>query len=82
MPFPFNPARPAILLLLGMTAAGCVPGNGPGTDHPNVPGGMAGYLDRGPLPADQTTPTTVGPAGTGPAGSASSVGDGMAVLGR
>ena len=76
--------RTAGLLSVAAGLAGCVPGNGPGTDHPDTAAGMSGYLARGPLPASLPTATTVGPANTGPAGSAASVGDGTALgpLGR
>lgn len=71
----------APILLLALCVAGCA-GNGPGTDHPATAGGMAGYLARGPLPAQQPTATSVGIAGTGPAGNNSAVGDGTALLGH
>ncbi|WP_419729934.1 hypothetical protein [Lichenicola sp.] len=76
--------RTAALLTLATCLAGCVPGDGPGTDHPDTAAGMSGYLARGPLPASLPGSTTVGPADTGPAGSAASVGDGTAIgpLGR
>lgn len=68
-----------LVLMLGVGAmlGGCVPGNGPGTAA-SVPG--PGGLARGPLPAMMPTATSVGPANTGPAGSAASVGDGTAGL--
>lgn len=69
------------ILLLALCVTGCA-GNGPGTDHPATAGGMAGYLARGPLPAQLPSATSVGVAGTGPAGNNSAVGDGTALLGR
>ena len=70
--------RTGALLTVATCLAGCVPGNGPGTDHPDTAAGMSGYLARGPLPASVPTSTSVGAADTGPAGSAASVGDGTA----
>lgn len=67
----------ALMLGTGVVLCGCDPGNGPGTAA-SVPG--PGGLARGPLPAMMPTPTSVGPANTGPAGSAASVGDGTAGL--
>ncbi len=47
-----------------------------------APAASAGSLARAPLAASEPTSTTVGPAGTGPAGSASAVGDGTAGFGH
>ncbi len=47
-----------------------------------APAAGAGSLARTPLPASEPTSTTVGPADTGPAGSASAVGDGTAAPGH
>ena len=75
-PHPRSPLRFALILCL----AGCS-GDGLGFGTP-APAAAPGSLARGPLPAALPTPTTVGPADTGPAGSAASVGDGTAPLGR
>ena len=70
---------PAFLLLAGLLA-GCGSGDGLGIGTP-APASSPGSLARSPLPAMQPTATSVGPANTGPAGSAASVGDGTAMLG-
>lgn len=67
--------------LLVLALAGCGSGDGLGIGTP-APAAIPGSLARGPLPAMEPTATSVGPADTGPAGSAASVGDGTAVLGR
>ena len=47
-----------------------------------APAARAGSLARAPLAASEPTSTTVGPADTGPAGSAAAVGDGTAGFGH
>ncbi len=59
-------------LAVAAALAGCAP----------APAALPGSLARGPLSSALPTSTTVGPADTGPAGSAASVGDGTAALGR
>lgn len=71
--------RLAILLFLGLLG-GCGSGDGLGVGAP-APALSPGSLARAPLAAMQPTATSVGPADTGPAGSAASVGDGTGVLG-
>ncbi|MBE7211065.1 MAG: hypothetical protein INR65_08595 [Gluconacetobacter diazotrophicus] len=66
----------APILLLGTLSLGACAGLG----EP-APAAGAGSLARHPLAAMQETPTSVGPAGTGPAGQAADVGDGTAALG-
>ena len=66
---------------LAVGLAGCGSGDGLGVGTP-APAASPGSLARGPLPATLPTSTTVGPADTGPAGSAASVGDGTAAFGR
>lgn len=57
---------PVLFILLGpLLLAACAPGLG----EP-APAAGAGSLARRPLAAMQPTATTVGPAGTGPAGNA------------
>ncbi len=68
--------RPPFMLAFLLGLAGCA-----GLGAP-APAASPGSLARGPLPAMLPTSTTVGPADTGPAGSAASVGDGTAALGR
>ena len=67
-------------LLFAMLLAGCGSGDGLGVGSP-APALGPGSLARAPLAAMQPTATSVGPADTGPAGSAASVGDGTAALG-
>ena len=62
-------------LFVGLCLSGCA-----GLGEP-APAASAGSLARAPLPAFEPTATTVGPADTGPAGSASAVGDGTARFG-
>ena len=64
------------LLCAGFCLSGCA-----GLGEP-APAASSGSLARAPLAASEPTPTTVGPAGTGPAGSASAVGDGTAAFGH
>ncbi len=82
MPLHPTPLRPGSLLRLALVVslAGCS-GDGLGFGSP-APAAAPGSLARGPLPAALPTSTSVGPADTGPAGSAASVGDGTARLGR
>lgn len=68
------------VLTLAFVLGGCGSGDGLGVGTP-APAYAPGALARGPLPAMETTPTSVGPADTGPAGSAASVGDGTAAFG-
>ncbi len=68
------------ILLSAVLLAGCGSGDGLGVGAP-APAACPGSLARAPLAAMQPTATSVGPANTGPAGSAASVGDGTAVLG-
>ena len=68
---------PGFSLALVAILAGCGPNNG--ITSP-APAAAPGSLATAPLPSALPTSTTVGPAGTGPAGSASSVGDGTAVV--
>ena len=65
-----------VLLFAGPLLTACA-----GLGEP-APAASAGSLARAPLAASEPTSTTVGPAGTGPAGSASAVGDGTAGFGH
>jgi hypothetical protein len=67
--------RACLISSLALGLAGCA-----GLGEP-APPASAGSLARAPLAAMQPTSTSVGPADTGPAGSAASVGDGTGVLG-
>jgi hypothetical protein len=64
-------AVPVLVLAL----AGCA-----GLGEP-APAASPGSLARAPLTASEPTSTSVGPADTGPAGSAAAVGDGTAAFG-
>ncbi len=78
LPMPAR-SRRVLFPLFGLLAAGpCLSGCA-GLGEP-APAASAGSLARAPLPASEPTSTTVGPADTGPAGSAAAAGDGTAVL--
>ncbi len=78
-PLPAHSRR--FLFLLGLLSVGpCLSGCA-GLGEP-APAAGAGSLARAPLPASEPTSTTVGPADTGPAGSAAAVGDGTAGFGH
>ena len=64
-----------IPLAVAAILAGC--GFNNGLTSP-APAAAPGSLATAPLPSASPTSTTVGPADTGPAGSAASVGDGTA----